>query len=115
MSLASLAKAVGELGGTPFSLGELDVANVAFDALDAFVPAGVIKSCRREAVEALVAARVRASGSGSAEGLAEKPVAAEDAGSRVELRVVRRGDERGFRDGNGGSLESLYTKKCLRD
>ena len=77
MSLASLAKAVGELGGTPFSLGELDVANVAFDALDAFVPAGVIKSCRREAVEALVAARVRASGSGSAKVLAEKPVAAE--------------------------------------
>jgi collagenase-like PrtC family protease len=77
MSLASLAKAVGELGGTPFSLGELDASGVAFDTLDAFVPAGVIKSCRREAVEALVAARVSASGSSAAEGLAERPVAAE--------------------------------------
>ena len=73
MSLASLAKAVGELGGTPFSLGELDASGVAFDTLDAFVPAGVIKSCRREAVEALVAARVSASGSSAAEGLAERP------------------------------------------
>ena len=77
MSLASLARAVGELGGTPFSLGELDAAGVAFDTLDAFVPAGVIKSTRREAVAALVAARVRVSGSGAAEGLAERPVAAE--------------------------------------
>ena len=77
MSLASLAKAVGELGGTPFSLGELDASGVAFDTLDAFVPAGVIKSCRREAVEALVASRVSASGSSAAEGLAERPVAAE--------------------------------------
>ena len=77
MSFASLARAVGELGGTPFSLGELDAAGVAFDALDAFVPAGVIKSTRREAVAALVSVRVRASGSGAAEGLAERPIAAD--------------------------------------
>ena len=56
MSLASLAKAIGELGGTPFSLGELDVGGLDFQE-NAFIPAGAIKSARRDAVEQLVVVR----------------------------------------------------------
>ena len=68
MSFASLAKAVGQLGGTPFEVGELNV-----DGLDLsenlFIAAGEIKSARRAAVEALVQVR-RTTVSGVAQGLA---------------------------------------------
>jgi hypothetical protein len=83
VSFESLAKAVGELGGTPFSLGELDARQVDFSA-NAFIPASAIKSCRREAVERLAVLRA-ASGSGATMGVSETPVAAEmlEAASRA--------------------------------
>jgi putative protease len=74
MSLVSLAKAIGELGGTPFSVGELDANAVDFENLNGFLPAGSIKSARRAAVDLLVQARQQ-SGSGSHRELAPFGVA----------------------------------------
>ena len=75
MSFASLAKAVGQLGGTPFEVGELNVDGLHLDeegGNNLFIAAGEIKAARRDAVDALVQVR-RDSGKETAEGLAEGP------------------------------------------
>jgi putative protease len=113
MSFASIAKAIGQLGGTPFEVGELNVDGVDLDA-GVFVPAGEIKSCRRRAVEALTTAR-RNSGAATAEGMPADPVAA----ALVEAawwgeRVVSKDDganEDGSSSGSGSANSGSRSSK----
>ena len=98
MSFASIAKAIGQLGGTPFAVGELNVDGVDLDA-GVFLPAGEIKSCRRRAVEALTTAR-RNSGAAAAEGMPADPVAA------ALVEAAWWGERDGVSSGDGSSSET---------
>ena len=59
MNLESIAKAIGELGGTPFVLNteRIDCAKLLNNKKEIFVPAGEIKKARRAAVEMLLEKR----------------------------------------------------------
>lgn len=65
---ATIAKAIGQLGDTPFEIAELEV-DLGDQAL--FIPLGEIKATRRRAVEQLLTGQSR---HGRAEGLADRPV-----------------------------------------
>ena len=70
LDAAKVARAIGQLGGTPYAVGHIACA-LEQDAPPLFLPPSEIKTMRRQAVEALLAARRV---TGSAEGLAGRPV-----------------------------------------
>ena len=89
IDLQSIAKAIGELGGTPFFLDaekSMDCKNLFSGAKDTkiFVPAGEIKKARRDAVEILLEKR-RNMGVMRAEEMASDDVSVSDVMYKSEI------------------------------
>ena len=66
-----MIKAIGQLGGTGLQLARVDVSGLPERA---FIPLGEIKEARREAVEALLSARVEQASALVGQGVSDEPV-----------------------------------------